>query len=290
MPNILLTGVSTLDIINQVSAYPAEDSEVRALSQMIRTGGNATNTAIVLQQLGLQTSLLVNRADDDAARLISTQLQARQINTCLCPTQSSSSTPTSYITLNQFNGSRTIVHHRDLDELDSHYFLSLDLRHFDWLHFEARNCVQMISMLKHAKSFNIPVSIELEKPRDGIDDVMSFADVLLVSRPFAESRGFNSATSCLDYFSSLFPNKIISCTWGDQGAWLYKNSTIIHQAATPLITIVESLGAGDTFNAGLIASLLRDQDIAEALKFACNLASAKCQQIGFDELPTPINY
>ena len=220
MLSILLTGVSTLDIINQVSAYPTEDSEVRALGQAIRPGGNATNTAIVLQQLGLQTNLLANLADDNGARQIFTELQARHINTDLCPTQTSSSTPTSYITLNQLNGSRTIVHHRDLDELDSYYFLSLDLKSFDWLHFEARNCRQLIFMLEHAKTFNKPISIELEKARDGIDEVMHFADVLLISRPFAVSRGHNNPTSCLDHFSSLFPEKTISCTWGKQGAWV----------------------------------------------------------------------
>ena len=289
MSSILLTGVSTLDIINQVPGYPAEDSETRVLGQMIRCGGNATNSAIVLQQLGLQTSLLVNRADDDNARHIFTELHARHINTQLCPTQSRSSTPTSYITLNQLNGSRTIVHHRDLDELDSIYFLSVDLKPFDWLHFEARNCIHLISMLEHAKNFNKPVSIELEKPRDGIDEIMKFADVLLISRPFAESRGYHSATSCLNHFSSLFPDKTISCTWGDKGAWVYNNSAIIYQPAIPLVNTVETLGAGDTFNAGFIASLMRNQTLTESLKFACNLASVKCQQIGFDKLPIPIN-
>ena len=43
MSLILLTGNITLDIINTVAHYPQEDEELRANSQRITVGGNATN-------------------------------------------------------------------------------------------------------------------------------------------------------------------------------------------------------------------------------------------------------
>ena len=52
MARILGVGIATLDIINTVDGYPAEDSEVRAIHQRICRGGNATNTLVVLSQLG----------------------------------------------------------------------------------------------------------------------------------------------------------------------------------------------------------------------------------------------
>jgi ketohexokinase len=52
MPHILGIGIATLDIINSVDGYPAEDTEVRALRQQLRRGGNCTNTLAVLSQLG----------------------------------------------------------------------------------------------------------------------------------------------------------------------------------------------------------------------------------------------
>jgi len=286
MPSILLTGVCTLDIINQVESYPEQDSEVRAVSQQIRNGGNACNMAIVMQQLGLVTHLLARRADDSNASLIFSQLEQRQIGTSLCPTQSNSSTPTSYITLNRENGSRTIVHYRNLDELDAAHFTQLDLSSFDWLHFEARNCLQLLKMLKHCRTYNKPVSIELEKPRDAIDEIISEATVLLISKPFANFYGFNNAIDCLDYYSKLYPDKIITCTWGDQGAWAYFQSQIIHQPAIKLARPLETIGAGDTFNAAFISSLIQQMPVSESLKFACQLAGKKCTQSGFDHLLT----
>ena len=63
MPSILCVGIATLDIINQVERYPAEDSEVRALAQQQRVGGNAANTAMVLAQLGDAVTWVGNLGD-----------------------------------------------------------------------------------------------------------------------------------------------------------------------------------------------------------------------------------
>ena len=54
MARILTVGIATLDIINRVARYPAEDTEIRALGQHRQRGGNASNTAVVLSQLGHQ--------------------------------------------------------------------------------------------------------------------------------------------------------------------------------------------------------------------------------------------
>ncbi|VAX01070.1 hypothetical protein MNBD_GAMMA19-1040, partial [hydrothermal vent metagenome] len=56
MARVLVVGIATLDIINTVDDYPEEDTEVRASTQVMRRGGNACNTAVVLQQLGHQCS------------------------------------------------------------------------------------------------------------------------------------------------------------------------------------------------------------------------------------------
>jgi len=287
MPSILLTGISTLDIINTVDGYPAEDSEVRACEQAIRTGGNACNSAKVLQQLGLSTYLLANTADDLSANFILGELKQQKINTSLCPIENNSSTPTSYITLNTHNGSRTIVHHRQLNELSANYFNKLILDDFDWLHFEARDCEKLKLMLQHAVQFKKTISIEVEKPREHLDDILIFADVLLLSKPYAVSQGFKSAIDCLKHFSKKYPHTIITCTWGEHGAWAYDTNNIIHQPAYKINKVTETLGAGDTFNAGFIASQINRRSVNNSLSFACQLAANKCQQTDFTNLIIP---
>jgi len=287
MSNILLIGISTLDIINQVDHYPDEDSEVRATNQIIRCGGNACNSAIVLQQLAMTPYLLSNLSDDVAASQILAELAQRNIDTSLCPVQKNSTTPTSYITSSTLNGSRSIIHYRNLNELSAADFTIIELSNYDWLHFEARNCKQLEIMLQHAKRLNKPISIELEKNRDDIELIMPYADVLLISKPFANSYGFDDAEECITHFSNLFENKTITCTWGEKGAWVYANKSVTHQPAFKINKPIETLGAGDTFNAGFISAIIRNMSATQALHFAAKLAANKCQQSGFDQIIIP---
>ena len=54
--------------------------------------------------------------------------------------------------------------------------------------------------------------------------------------------------------------------------------------AYPPGKVVDTLGAGDTFNAGVIHHLSRGRSVSEALQYACKLAGTKCGMVGFDGL------
>ena len=54
--------------------------------------------------------------------------------------------------------------------------------------------------------------------------------------------------------------------------------------ASPPSKLLDTLGAGDTFNAGLIHYLSQGKDLEAALQFACKLAGAKCGMVGYDGL------
>lgn len=284
MAQILLTGIATLDIINHVEAYPQEDDEVRALDQELRRGGNAANTASILQQLGHHCSLACTLADDLSGQFIHDDISGRGINYDPTFIIAKATSPTSYITLNQQTGSRTIVHYRDLDELNARQFQSINLSSFDWLHFEGRNIDETEIMMQQARKHNAVVSLEAEKPRPQIEHLFEHASVIMFSRPFAESRGHHQAPSFLLEQSLRYPHTLMTCTWGDQGAWAIQNQQLSHSQAFVPPQVRDTIGAGDTFNAGLIHSLLDQQPIAQALSQACTLAGQKCGQLGFEGL------
>ena len=49
---ILSVGLVCLDVVNVVRSYPVEDTDQRTLDQYSSRGGNASNSASVLAQLG----------------------------------------------------------------------------------------------------------------------------------------------------------------------------------------------------------------------------------------------
>ncbi len=286
MSFILITGNATLDIINVVDHYPQEDEEMRAIKQRIDAGGNAANTARVLAAHRHRCDWAGVLAEDIDAERIAEILRADWVSLDHASKQPGVS-PVSYITLNQRNGSRTIVHYRDLPELSAEAFAGISVERYDWLHFEGRNVAGLQKMLEYTREniFDQPVSLEIEKDRNGLEELIPLVDLVMFPRAYAQAQGFNDAESFLRDRQAKHGNIWMTCTWADQGAWAIDQLGIIfHAPALQVETVLDTVGAGDVFNAGLIHALATGQLLEEALHYAVQLAGRKVQQIGFSGL------
>ena len=285
MARILGIGNATLDIINTTDRYPREDSEQRAISQSIRRGGNTANTLVVLSQLGHQCSWAGTLADEPDAKRICSDFDQFQVDYSPAYHVSEGKVPTSYILSSQRNGSRTIVHVRDLPEYPSARFNELDLSDYDWLHFEGRNINEVRQMLDYVDAMHpdIPISLEIEKHRPGLKRLYDYPTLLIFSRAFVEHAGCREPGFFLESMRDQCEADHLVCAWGDQGAYAIDDEGIsIHSPAHPVDKIAETLGAGDTFNAGLINALLSNEPLDIALYEACGLAAKKCATAGFN--------
>lgn len=284
MTRILAVGTAAVDLIHSVDGYPPEDAEVRARSRRRATGGNAANLLQVLGGLGHSCALAGVLADDPEGVWVRAALRERGIDLSACQTVAGGTTPTSCIYLNSRNGSRTIVHSRDLPEYAARNFADIDLDAFDWLHFEGRNVEETRRMIDLARTVRpgLPVSVEIEKPRSGIEILIDGVDVVLFSRDYALARMHDSAESLLD---SISTPALRVCAWGETGAYARTPDGGRLQAfAYPPEVVVDTLGAGDAFNAGLLDALIRGRSAVDALEDASRLAGAKCGLVGFEGL------
>jgi ketohexokinase len=289
MAHVLAVGIATLDIINEVESYPPEDGEVRALAQEIRRGGNASNTLVVLSQLGHSCEWAGVSVKEPDAETVFSELKRYGIGTRYCRQLDQGKMPTSYVTLSRATASRTIVHYRDLPEYDFEAFCRIPLQDFDWLHFEGRNVPETLSMMRQVREQlpALPVSLEVEKPRQNIETLFPHADLILFSAAVARHHGF-SAEELLTETRKLAINADTVCTLGGQGAVAQsRHGECIRSKAFPPQRLVDTLAAGDTFNAAMIDALLRGVPLADALRFACQLAGNKCAQAGLHGLDVP---
>ena len=291
MAKILGIGNAVLDIVLTVPHTPDEDEELRAQKRTVQVGGNVANTLYVLNQLGHETAISATLGGDQEAKQLLDGLKHRKIETQHLQRFIQGRTPTSYITLEPQNGHRTIVHYRDLPELGFEHFAKIEIEDYDWLHFEARNTENLKGMLNIAKTFltHQPISLEVEKDRPGIEALLPQANLIIFSHHYAKEKGFSDGVSLLKEMKTQLPQTTLICTWGTDGVWYCSpNHDIQHHPATNIPHAIDTLGAGDTFNAGLIDALLQKQSLNQAIQKASDLAARKCQQQGFDNLLSPL--
>jgi len=277
MAKILCVGIATLDIVNEVAAYPAEDDEIRILAQEKRRGGNAANTAVILSQLGHKCYWAGTLVKESDCQIILDDFKDYHINTDYAHFLSRGKIPTSYISISRETASRTISHFRDCPEYSFSEFKKISLQAFDWLHFEGRNIEHTYKMMCYAKQ-NYPqlaISVELEKPRKGINQLIELADIIIFSKYYALTHNYCSAFEFLQQFKQYSNDKVVVCAWGSSGAAaLYEQQDYWQDALQ--VEVVDTLAAGDVFNAAIIDQQIKQSNIARSLKTACQLAAEKC--------------
>ncbi|KAL5611606.1 hypothetical protein BROUX41_000810 [Berkeleyomyces rouxiae] len=179
---------------------------------------------------------------------------------------------TSYVLRSAGSGSRTVVNYNELRDMTIDEFGRMAARigqqSAQWWHFEGRipdithECMLLLRR-RLQNATNLTISIELEKPgRHGLKEASAAADVLFISKSWAEARGHSSAGDCL--LAEVAPGQLGFCTWGAQGACVYQcplkdcdtdDFEIVRQCCKPVNAVIDTLGAGDTFIAAALFGL-----------------------------------
>ncbi|XP_046297404.1 ketohexokinase isoform X1 [Marmota monax] len=207
--------------------------------------------------------------------------------------QSRGDTPCSCCIVNNSSGSRTIVlYDTNLPDVSAKDFEKVDLTRFKWIHIEGRNVSEQVKMLQRIEQHNarqppeqkIRVSVEIEKPREELFQLFGYGELVFVSKDVAKHLGFQSAVEALrGLYGRVRKGATLVCAWAEEGAdALGPDGQLLHSDAFPPPRVVDTLGAGDTFNASVIFSLSQGKSMQEALRFGCQVAGKKCGLQGFD--------
>lgn len=155
----------------------------------------------------------------------------------------------------------------------------------------------LLKMISIAKKNNIQVSFDPNlrqklwadklKMKKEVLDIIKKSDILL---PGVEEGkillGISSPEKIIKEFYEIMGGLVV-LKLGEEGALYYRGNEIVHIPAYKIETVIDPIGAGDAFAAGLISGLLKKMDIKEAVKLA-NMVGAYCVTVKGDieGLPT----
>ncbi|CAI5686406.1 unnamed protein product [Oreochromis niloticus] len=292
---ILCVGLVCLDIINVVNKYPEEDTDSRCLSQRWQRGGNASNSCTVLSLLGAPCAFMGSLSAGPVANFIMADFSQRAIDVSAVVLQVEGQTPCACCVVCPSTGTRTVVlSDTNLPDVTAEDFSKVDLHQFKWIHWEGRNAEEQVKMIQQVEQYNsmlpqqqkITISVEIEKTREPLYQLFPHGDVVFVSKDVARDFGFESAEAALKgLYSRVKQGAVLICAWAEKGAdALGPDGVIIHSDAFPPESLVDTLGAGDTFNAAVIYTLSKGGSLQDALTFGCRVAGRKCGFHGYDSI------
>ncbi|XP_041835947.1 ketohexokinase isoform X2 [Melanotaenia boesemani] len=290
---ILCVGLVCLDIISVVDKYPEEDSDSRCLSQRWQRGGNASNSCTVLSLLGASCSFMGSVVAGHVTDFIMADLSRHAIDVSAVVWQVKGQTPCACCVVCPSSGSRTVVlYDTNLPDVTLEDFSKVDLHQFKWIHWEGRNAEEQVKMIQQVEKYNstlprqqrITISVEIEKTQELLYQLFPYGDVVFVSKDVAQHFGFQSAEAALKgLYHRVKKGAVLVCAWAEKGAdALGPDGSLIHSDAFPPEALVDTLGAGDTFNASFIYTLSNGGTLQEALTFGCKIAGRKCGFHGYD--------
>jgi sulfofructose kinase len=258
---VACVGLATRDTILAVPSLPARDGRVVAEQRVVAGGGPAATAAVTLARLGVDVAFAGVVGEDDAGRFVRDGLEAEGVDVTQLTLVPGARTPESVILVDP-GGARTIVHHPGDAELPP-----VDVE-ADWVHVDHVGFGRARGRL----------SLDGGNPIPGLD----LLGVTLYS-PTEERllADFGSAEAALDAGA-----EVVVVTRGADGSSATTREGTIDAPGVPCET-VSTLGAGDVFHGALLAYLVRDAALADALRAANAAASLSCRALdGRSAIPT----
>lgn len=283
---LLTIGTALVDsIIKGFDPKPVSASGYRAESGTLSVGGEAVNGAIAAAKLGVRTAILCSLGNDSAGTLVTAALEANGVDTGRIVRSDEHPTPVTTMFVRD-DGSRqsvTNTAHRyhfhperflgDLTGVRAVVLGSLFRAPFD-------DPEVISAVLKAVKSQGILIAADTKLPNFQFLSLAELKEVLplidYITPNEDEARYYTSKSDPQEmaevFLSSGVKNVIIKLS--AKGCY-FQNAERSLRLPPLRVEAVDATGAGDTFLAGFLASLLNGASVQEALLFA-NACGAIC--------------
>ncbi len=171
-----------------------------------------------------------------------------------------------------FPGSMFELRYQDLD-LD--FLKSAEHFHLSSLYLQRGLLPDVAKLFRELKSAGLTVSLDTNDDPDdrweGLDEIFPYVDIFLPNvREACRITGIENPDEAMNVLAERVPVLVVKM--GAEGARLRKGSQQITAPGQPVQT-VDTVGAGDSFNAGFLHKFLQGADLEECLRFGNRTAA-----------------
>ncbi|XP_050206976.1 uncharacterized protein LOC126656447 isoform X1 [Mercurialis annua] len=228
---VLGIGGASVDFLAAVASYPNPDDKMRTTSLKVQGGGNAGNAMTCAARLGLNPRIISKIADDSQGRSILEEFEADGVDASFLVVAQGGNSPFTYIIVDNQTKTRTCIHTPgdppmipdDLSESS----LSSALDGARVVYSDGRLPETALVVAQEANRKNIPILIDAERKREGLDDLLSLATYVVCSAKFPQA--WTEAPSIPSSLVSMLlrlPNiKFVIVTLGEEGCIMLERST-----------------------------------------------------------------
>ncbi|KAK9944942.1 hypothetical protein M0R45_010482 [Rubus argutus] len=227
---VLGVGCLGLDYLAAVSSYPEPDAKIRATASKVQGGGNSGNAVACVARLGLSPRLISKVADDIQGKGILEELQADGVDTSFVVVSEGGISPFTYIIVDNQTNTRTCILTPGYPPMipDDLTFSSLSsaLDGARLAYFDGRHPETALIVAQEATHRNIPILIDAERTRKGLDDLLNLADYAICSAKFPKAwTEAESIPSALVSLLLRLPKiKFAIVTFGEDGCIMLERS------------------------------------------------------------------
>ncbi|PIN17733.1 Ribokinase [Handroanthus impetiginosus] len=228
---VLGCGAVSVDFLATVAAYPNPDDKIRSTSFKVQGGGNAGNASTCAARLGLKPRLISKVADDPQGKGILEELEADGVDSSFIVVSEGGNSPFSYVVVDEQTKTRTCIHTPGYppmipDELtESNLLAALDGARL--VYFDGRLQDTALVVAQEATRRGIPILIDAESKREGLDDLLNLSTYAICSVKFPEAwTDSPSIPSALVSMLLKLPKlKFVIVTLGEDGCLMLERSS-----------------------------------------------------------------
>ena len=273
-------GCSAYDILCVVRQWPEPDQKIAAEELLQQGGGPVATGLVAVARLGGRAAIIGKVGDDDFGRFMVNELAAEGVDTRAMQLGPPGGSHFAFCVADRSTGKRTIFFYRGRgdplppERVDRELVVSGRALLVDGNHMQAA-----VRAAGWAREAGIPVVMDAEHYRKGLDDLIHRVDYLVPSREFAvEAAGTEDPVEAARQLTQWGPHTVIVTLGADGCAGVHKGEAISQPGFR--VDVVDTTGAGDVFHGVVCLGLAWGWEMPRVLRYACAVAALKCRKLG----------